>query len=187
MPRPRLRSSWLNRRTHYWTGAIIAVPLMVIAATGILLQVKKHVPWIQPPEQRGTGNIPAIGLEQILAGVRSVPELGVESWDDVNRLDLRPGKGVVKVILENGWEAQVDLGTGAVLQTAYRRSDLIEQIHDGSFFAGDWTRFGVFLPVGAGLLLLAGSGLWMFWQPFGVRRRRARAQSASSEPPPRPR
>lgn len=184
MPRPRLRPSLVNRRTHYWTGAIVSVPLLVIAATGLMLQFKKQVPWIQPTEQRGTGSTPAIGLEQILASVRTVPELGVESWDDVNRLDLRPGKGMVKVLLENGWEAQVDLGTGAVLQTAYRRSDVIEQIHDGSLFAGDWTRFGVFVPVGAGLLLLAGSGLWMFWQPFGVRRKRARA---AAEVPAAPR
>ncbi len=182
--RPRLRASFLNRRVHYWTGAFVALPLLVIAATGILLQVKKQVPWVQPPERRGTGTEPAVGLEEILARVRSVPGLGVTGWADVNRLDVRPGKGMVKVLLRNGWEVQVDLGTGEVLQTAYRRSDLIEQIHDGSLFAGDWTRFGVFLPAGAALLLLAGSGLWMFWQPFGVRRRRARAAAGTPTPPP---
>ena len=68
---------------------------------------------------------------------------------------------------------QVDLGTGQVLQTAYRRSDLIESIHDGSFFAGDWTKLGLFLPAGLVLLFLWISGLWMWWVPFIAKRRRA--------------
>ncbi len=80
--------------------------------------------------------------------------MNVDGWDDVNRLDVRPGRGVVKVWLHNGYEVQVDLGTGAVLQTAYRRSDLIESIHDGSFFAGDWTKLGLFLPDGDRVALL---------------------------------
>ena len=33
--------------------------------------------------------------------------------------------------------------TGQVLQTAYRRSDFIESVHDGSVFAGDWTFTGL--------------------------------------------
>jgi uncharacterized iron-regulated membrane protein len=67
---------------------------------------------------------------------------------------------------------QVDLGTGRVLQTAYRRSDLIESIHDGSFFGGDWVKLGLFLPAGIVLLLLWLSGLWLWWLPFGAKRRR---------------
>ena len=106
------------------------------------------------------------------------------SWDDVNRLDVRPGRGMVKVWLNNGWEVQVDLGTGRVLQTAYRRSDLIESIHDGSFFAGDWTKLGLFLPAGLVLLLLWLSGLWMWWVPFVAKRRRAAVRSAAAIPRP---
>jgi hypothetical protein len=99
--------------------------------------------------------------------------MNVESWADVNRLDVRPGRGMVKVWLNNGYEVQVDLGSGKVLQVAYRRSDLIESIHDGSFFAGDWTKLGLFLPAGVTLLLLWCSGLRMFWVPFWAKRKRA--------------
>lgn len=64
-----------------------------------------------------------------------------------------------------------------MLQTAYRRSDLIETIHDGSVFAGDWTKLGLFLPAGLTLLLLWLSGMWMVWVQFiGKRRRKARAR-----------
>ena len=100
-----------------------------------------------------------------------MPEHDVRSWDDVNRLDVRPGRGIVKVWLKNGYEVQVDLGTGRVLQTAYRRSDLIESIHDGSFFGGDWIKLGLFLPAGMTLLLLWLSGLWMWWVTFAGKRR----------------
>ncbi len=106
----------------------------------------------------------------------------VHCWNDVNRLDVRPSRGMVKVWLMSGHEVQVDLGTGAVLQIAYRRSDLIESIHDGSFFVGDWTKLGLFLPAGLTLLLLWCSGLWMFWVPFSAKRRRAAEKRSATAP-----
>ena len=44
----------LNRKIHYWASAIVAVPLIVIIASGLLLQAKKHSTWVQPAERRGT-------------------------------------------------------------------------------------------------------------------------------------
>jgi len=166
----------LNRKVHYWASAIAAIPLLVIISSGLLLQAKKQSAWVQPPEQRGTGTAPQISFDDVLERVKQVPEMHVASWDDVNRMDVRPGRGVVKVWLHNGYEVQVDLGTGRVLQVAYRRSDLIESIHDGSFFAGDWTKLGLFLPTGITLLLLWCGGMWMFWVPFRGKRKRALAQ-----------
>ena len=166
----------LNRKIHYWIGFGAALPMIVMIGSGLLLQAKKQWTWVQPVELRGTGTVPAIEMDAILAALRTVPDMHVQSWDDVNRLDVRPGRGVVKAWLMNGYEVQVDLGTGRVLQTAYRRSDLIESIHDGSFFAGDWTKLGVFLPSGIVVLLLWMSGLWMWWVPFAAKRARTRAR-----------
>jgi len=168
----------LTRKIHYWATAFVAIPVMVILGTGLLLQAKKHWTWVQPAELRGSGEVPAIDLEGILTSVRSVSELGVTGWQDVNRLDVRPGRGVAKAWLHSGWEVQVDLGTGKVLQTAYRRSDLIESIHDGSFFGGDWIKLGIFLPAGIVLFLMWLTGLWMFWLPFSVKRKRKAAAGA---------
>jgi uncharacterized iron-regulated membrane protein len=162
----------LNRRIHYWASFIVAVPLLVMIASGLLLQSKKHWAWVQPVEQRGTGTVPTIDLDGILTSLKTVPGMRVEGWHDVNRLDVRPARGVVKAWLMNGYEVQIDLGTGRVLQTAYRRSDLIEAIHDGSFFGGDWMKLGLFLPAGLTVLLLWLSGLWMWWVPFIAKRRR---------------
>lgn len=167
----------LNRKIHYWASFVVAVPMLVIIASGLLLQMKKQWDWVQPPEQRGTGTRPRIDFDAVLAGVQSVAALGVRSWEDVSRLDVRPDRGVAKVTLDSGWEVQIDLGTGRVLQTAYRRSDVIESIHDGSLFAGDWTKLGLFLPTGAVLLLLWIGGMWMWWVPFVAKRRRRRVAS----------
>jgi uncharacterized iron-regulated membrane protein len=168
-----MRFHTLNRKVHYWASFAIALPLLVIIASGLLLQTKKHWTFVQPAELRGSGGEPRIGFPELLAAVQAVPALGVRGWSDVHRVDVRPADGLAKVALRNRWEVQVDLGTGAVLQSAYRRSDLIESIHDGSFLAGDWTKLGLFLPVGIVLLLLLFSGLWMWEHPFAARRRHA--------------
>lgn len=168
----------LNRKVHYWASLIIAVPLLVIIGSGVLLQLKKQWTWVQPAEHRGTGSTPVLDLEGILQAVKAVPEMGVTTWKDVDRLDVRIGKGLVKVLLMNGWEVQVDLGTGRVMQTEYRHSDVIESIHDGSIFAGDWTKLGVFLPTGVTVLLLWMGGMWMWWVPFHAKRA-ARARHAA--------
>jgi uncharacterized iron-regulated membrane protein len=165
----------LNRKVHYWAGFLAALPLLVMIGSGLLLQAKKQWTWVQPAEVRGTGTTPVVDFNGILASLKTVPEMQVATWDDVNRLDVRPGRGMVKAWLMNGYEVQVDLGTGRVLQTAYRRSDFIETIHDGSYFGGDWTKLGLFLPAGLTLLLLWLGGLWMWWVPFVAKRRRAAA------------
>ncbi len=167
-----MRPSAWNRKVHYWIVAFIAVPTLVIVCSGLLLQLKKHWTWVQPEEQVGTGTSPAIDFDDILTSVRGTADLGVTGWRDIQRLDVRPGRGMAKVWLQNGWEVQLDLGTGRVLQTAYRRSDWIESIHDGSFFAGNLSKLGIFLPSGIALLLMWITGLYMFWLPFSVKRKR---------------
>lgn len=162
----------LNRKIHYWATAFVALPALVLICSGLMLQMKKHWSWIQPPEQRGTGTTPNVDLDELLHIVRALPEMAVDGWEDVNRVDVRPNRGMAKVWLESGWEVQVDLGTGRVLQTAFRRSDLIESLHDGSFFGGEAGKLGVFLPTGIALLLMWLTGLWLFFFPFMARRKR---------------
>ena len=124
----------LNRKVHYWASAVIALPLLVVAVTGSLLQLKKHWTWVQPAEQRGKSKTPVLELSSIMDVLKSRPDLNVQGWEQVNRLDVRPDKGVVKAWLRSDWEVQIDLATGEILQVAYRRSDWIEYIHDGSIF-----------------------------------------------------
>jgi hypothetical protein len=76
------------------------------------------------------------------------------------------------------WEVQVDLESGEVLQVAYRRSDLLESLHDGSWFH-DRAKLWVFLPVGFVVLGLWGTGIYLFFLPHAVRWSRGRSKPAS--------
>jgi hypothetical protein len=163
-----------NRKVHYWASIVVAIPILVIILSGLLLQTKKHFAWVQPVELRGTGKSPAISLEQVLNVCRTISEAEIESWEDINRIDMRPSRGILKVWAKNNWEIQIDTETGAVLQTAYRRSDIIESIHDGSFFH-DAVKMWIFLPSGIVLLLLWLTGIYLFVTPLLSRRRQKTA------------
>jgi len=168
-----MRLSILSRRLHRWGALLTALPLLLVIGTGLLLQVKKQVRWVQPTEQRTAVETPAIGWDLILSAAQTMPEAGVTGWGDIDRVDVRPSKGILKVITKSRWEAQLALADGALLQTAYRRSDLIEQLHDGSFF-GDPMKYWVFLPAGILLFGLWLTGIYLWLLPTLTRRKRAR-------------
>lgn len=162
-----------NRQLHRWGSVLTAVPLLAVILSGILLQLKKDWTWVQPATARGTTAELVIDWDRILQGAMSVEEAQVSSWADIDRLDVRPSRGMLKVRTTSRWEVQLDAATGEVLQVAYRRSDLIESIHDGSFF-GDRAKLWVFLPTAVVLLGLWITGAYLWWLPHLVRWRRKR-------------
>jgi len=121
--------------------------------------LKKEIDWIQPPTERGvvSNQIPQISYSHMLTLSQGTVEADITEWSDIDRVDLRPSKGIAKVISKNGWEIQIDTSNGTVLSTNFRRSDVIESIHDGSYFSG-WTKLFLFLPVGLLLILMWGTG-----------------------------
>jgi uncharacterized iron-regulated membrane protein len=167
MPNPRI---W-NRKLHRWGAIAVALPFLVVVTTGILLQLKKQVAWVQPPEQKTANTTPRLTLEQLLDVARQVPEAGVRDWGDVDRIDVRPAKGILKLTSTTRWELQVDLGTGALLQSAYRRSDVIESLHDGSWFHNA-AKLWIFLPSGVVVLGLWVTGIYLWLLPWRTRAKR---------------
>jgi uncharacterized iron-regulated membrane protein len=168
------------RKAHRWGAILVALPFLLVIVTGILLQLKKELSWVQPPTQRGQGKAPAISFDAILAAARGHPEAGIQEWGDVDRIDVQPSRGLAKVTSKSRWEVQVDLKTGGVLQAAYRRSDLIESLHDGSWFH-DSAKLYVFLPAGVAVLGLWFTGIYLFVLPNAVRWRR---KAVTAAPPP---
>ena len=166
----------LNRKVHSWGSIIIAIPLLLVIGSGILLVLKKDISWIQPPAEKGKGKTPMISFEQILKSANSAKEAGIVSWDDIHKLDIQPSKGIVKVIGENNYEVQIDLETAEVLSIAFRRSDIIEHLHDGTFFH-DKVKYLVTLPTGVILFVLLVSGVVLFFQPYYVRYKRNKKKS----------
>lgn len=181
-----MKAQVLFRKIHHWGSVIIAPVLIVMIGAGVVLQLKKEIGWIQPPtnnsrELGDEGALPAASLAEMFAAAKAVPEAGIDSWAELARVDIKPDKGIVKFVSTSSWEVQVDTATAQVLQVAYRRSDLIETIHDGSFFA-DWAKLYVFLPAGVGLLVLWLTGIYLFAlteiKKAGTRRKRRRRQES---------
>ncbi|KZN44078.1 hypothetical protein N475_08190 [Pseudoalteromonas luteoviolacea DSM 6061] len=159
-----------NRSIHKWAGIIVALPLLVILVTGILLLVKKEFDFIQPPSAKGKTSQPTITFEHILAAAQSVEMAQISSWDDINRLDVRPAKGITKVRSHNSIEIQIDSHTGQVLQVAKRNYEFIESLHDGTFFEKN-ANLWLMLPVSLILLFMVFTGFVMFYQPFRTKKR----------------
>ncbi len=140
-----MKAKILNRKVHRWAAVVTALPVLIVILSGVILQMKKELDWVQPPTRNGAGKDLTLSFDQILNIATTVPDAGIKEWQDIDRLDVRPGKGVVKVRAKNRWEIQIDATNGDVLQVAVRRSDLIESIHDGSFFHENF-KLWVLLP-----------------------------------------
>ena len=164
----------LNRKIHYWGSIIITIPLLLVIASGILLLLKKDAEWIQPGTVEGrSADVPTVTFASLVESSMKVKEAGVASWTDIKRIDIQPGKGMAKVISNSNYEIQVDTQTGEILQVAYRRSDIIESLHDGTYFH-ESVKYLVSLPSGIILFVLLISGVILFFQPYLVKAKRRR-------------
>lgn len=171
-----------TRQLHRWGSVLIALPLLVVIVSGLLLQMKKQLTWVQPPSARGADATPQLNWDEILLATTQVPEAEVQDWDDIDRLDVRVDRRLVKVQCKNHWEVQLDLTNGELLSSTFRRSDIIESMHDGSWFGGDVAKLGLFLPSAVVLLGLWITGFWLFVLPIVKKRQNRRNRAARNRP-----
>ena len=174
------------RNVHHLGSPLVMMPLGVMIVAGLFLMLKKEFDWIQPPTQRSAAvaeQAPQRTLRELHEAAVAIEALEVSAWGEFERIDVRADRGIVKFVAPNRWEAQIDIATLEVLSVEYRRSDLFEQIHDGSFFA-DWVKTWVFLPAGFVLLLLWLTGIWMFFEPYLKRARRRRRRETVTDASP---
>ncbi len=179
----------VSRHLHLWISLSIFLPVFIVIGSGLLLQVKKEIDWIQPPTQKVSQTLleeatdsssTIISSQQILQAVQTVSNAQLTRWEDIDRLDIRPNKGIIKVRGNNHWEVQLNAYTGAVLQTAYRRTDTIESIHDGSWFF-EGAKLYLFLPVALLLFVIWLTGIVMLFTTLKskYRKKQARLQQSS--------
>ncbi len=176
----KIRWSKLLRQFHFYGSLVTAIPVVIIIATGIIIQAKKDSDWVQPPTQKTSKEPPTISPQEILEAAKQVPEAEIAGWEDVAQLDVRPSEGVTKVRAKNRWEVQVDHQTGEVVQVAYRRSDVVQNLHDGSFFS-DEVKMWIFLPSGVILLILWISGVYMMVYPYWAKGQRAKKRPVQQQ------
>ncbi len=156
--------------------------MFVIAATGIILGWKKHSGnLIQPISHTGT----TTDLHQCLP-IDSLtkrayhflhdsvaPDLSIE----LDRIDLRPEKGMVKFIFARHYhEVQLDMATGELLNLGFRTSDLVENIHDASLLdrllntGNGQIKLVYNTLMGLALITFAVTGIWLWYGPRGIKK-----------------
>jgi len=154
---------------HRYIGLAVAMFLFISSITGILLALKKDVEIIQPPTQKGVSKKLETWrpLEELadIAMTEFYAKYPEQEGNKIDKMDVRPSKGVVKVLFSQGyWEVQVDGTNGEVKSIARRHSDWIEHLHDGSIIS-DWFKLGSMHFLGLGVILLMVTGLWLYYGP----------------------
>ena len=165
---------------HRWIGITIGLVLLVSAATGFLLLIKKRVAWIQPTTHVGAAGSPEQyrPLHEVYAAVFALGLPQLRSEADIERVDFRPKQRMHKVHSHRDYvEVQVDAVTLQTHGPAVRRSDWLEQLHDGNLVGG-WMHDWVMPLVAVSLLALALTGyvlwLWPKWRRRQVQKQLGR-------------
>ena len=180
------RVSWVHpmyhrlRSLHRWIGFVACLFLALISTTGFFLALKGQFAFMRPPVmptselESAKAILPLADVLQIAfdAGQHELDEL-----KDVDRVDFRPGDNVFKVVSKTGYrEIQVDGTRGTIVSNAKRNDQLMEDLHDMSYFAEATHEF-VLPAVAVMLFLLSTSGIVIFSVPIVRRWRFQRLKS----------
>jgi len=172
------------RKVHRATGAALFIFFFIIAVTGILLGWKSHSNnLIIPQSYKGSSSylkdwLPVDSLHKKALLVLK-DSISSNLPTELDRIDIRKNKGMVKFIFENHpWEIQLDGATGNVLNIGKRHSDFIEDLHDGTildtWFNTSSKPFRVIYTsiMGLALLLFTITGFWLWYGPKKLKKHR---------------
>ena len=172
----------LFRKLHRQTAIVLMLAFFVMATTGILLGWKKNAgSLLLAPTQTGTSaNLDewlTIGQLTEAATTYMRDSIPGNKSAEVDRIDVRPSKGIVKFTFNDHYTGlQVDGATGRILLVEQRRSDLIEHIHDGTLADrifpnhSGWFKLVYTTIMGLALLLFVITGFWIWAGPKRMRR-----------------
>lgn len=150
--------------SHLWLGILTTGMVIIISITGILLNHKKPLGLMPDVAHTPTGSFEgALPLAELArraeaAVAPAVAEAGVD------RMDVRPGDGLVKVRFDDRtvMEVTLDLNTGAVLEVAERNDVFLEKLHSGEIFGDGWILLSDIAAVALIILLISGYWLWLY-------------------------
>jgi uncharacterized iron-regulated membrane protein len=174
------KSTRRYRKLHRYIGSSLVIFFFILAITGLLLGWKKHSGGvILPNTKKGSSTdlkewLPLDSIQKIAQ--KAIREKLIEESTIIDRMDIRPDKGVAKISFKKHYyEVQLDGASGKVLAVNLRKSDIIEQLHDGSILDFVFNSNGtikVFYTtiLGFGLLTLTISGFWLWYNPKRIRK-----------------
>ena len=171
------------RKIHRTMGALLFIFFFIISITAFLLGWKKNSKGlILPKSYKGTSVelsnwLPLDSLQNI--AFKTMKDSIDEEIDlDLQRIDCRPQKGMLKFIFNNHyWGIQLDGRTGDILAITKRRSDFFENIHDGSILdiifgtKGEIIKLIYTTIMSTALFLFTVTGFWLWYGPKVIRRK----------------
>ncbi len=173
----------ISRKVHRTTGALLFVFFFAVSVTGLLLGWKKNSGGVLLAKTyAGKSTDQKNWMPMHLLQERALQYAREHISDDyqakVDRIDVRPDKGIVKfVFVEDYWGLQIDATTGELLHVERRTADLIENIHDGSvldYLAGTDGIFKLIYTsiMGLALTLFTITGFWLWYGPKNFKKHR---------------
>lgn len=168
------RSLRKSRSWHRNIGLALSLFVLISSLTGLLLAWKKNVDLLQPPSQKGSTKVLSewLPIHELASKAQQALQDSIGQAIEIDRIDARPSKGMVKVLFETGnWEVQLDAGSGQTLSIAKRHADWIENLHDGSIISDSFKLLSMNV-LGIGLIILVLVGLWLWYGPKRIRNAR---------------
>ncbi len=163
---PGGKGRWVNRfafYAHLWVGVIFTVALLSISVTGILLNHK-----------RGLGLMPDVNntASTLFTNALAMSELAIKARaaggpivgnTEVDRMDVRPGDGLIKVRFSDpaSTEVTLDIYSGKTLHVGRRGDVFLEKLHSGEIFGKQGVLLSDAAAVALTILLLSGYWLWL--------------------------
>jgi hypothetical protein len=149
---------------HLWLGVVTTVMLLIVALSGVLLNHKRGLGLMPEVAHEPSGEFAAsLPLAQLAAraGVAAGSEAAAAG---VDRMDVRPGDGIVKVRFDDHATSEVtlDLVTGAVLHRGARADVFLEKLHSGEIMGKRWVLLSDVAAAGLVIALLSGLWLWLY-------------------------
>lgn len=169
----RRRFSRVAFYVHLWLGVLSTIALIAIAITGILLNHKRGLGLMPDTPHQPTGAFgSAIPLEQLaVAALEAAPPASRPGWAPgdpadvalIDRMDVRPRDGVVKVRLRDkaSMEMTVDINSGRVIDVGRRGDVFLEKLHSGEAFGASFVILSDLAAAALVLTLITGYWLWL--------------------------
>ena len=177
---PRRRASRIAFYAHLWLGVIFSAALVVISATGILLNHKRGLGLMPDvPHEPSAPFAGALPLDSLASVALVATGRAPGTLREIDRMDVRPRDGFVKVRLRDAasTEVTVDVGTGRVLHVGPRGDAFLEKLHSGEAFGGRGVLLSDAAAIALVITIITGYWLWLFPK---VRRARAAADDVGA-------
>lgn len=171
-------------RFFRWLHRKVAIALftffLLVSVSGMLLGLKKNIGLLAPTQK---GISPDLSTWLTVDSLQRIAfrvlhdSISADLSTVMDRIDIRPDKGIVKFIFKNHyWGLQLDGTTGHLLLIEKRKSDFIEDIHDGSILddilGTDKEQIKTVYTsiMGISLLMLVVTGFWLWYGPKYMRK-----------------